>query len=100
MSVEEYERTLMNLKDKKLEINANKVYEYYFMRFIHQPYNWLFSDYDAFLQQIGGHQQQYFPVSYEKFLVELSSEKHERIIRTLTNFINSGEYHMRVEHLG
>ena len=98
-SVEEYETILMNLADQKLDIDINEVYEYYYMRFIKNMENWLFDDYAGFIDEIGGYSKQFGPVAYQKFLEEFSAEKHERIICSLTNFIESKDYCFQKRHL-
>jgi len=98
-SIEEYERLLMDLPNQKLDIDVNEVYEYYYMAFIDNVENWLFSDYNAFLDQIGGYKKQVGPISYKKFMQEFSKERHEQILSTVRRFVESKEYRLRKRHL-
>ncbi|MDY6793318.1 MAG: hypothetical protein SWH54_18785 [Thermodesulfobacteriota bacterium] len=98
-SVEEYEKILLDLPNQKLNINVNEVYEYYYMKFINNNVeNWIFDDYEDFINEIGGYDRQFGPVSYKKFLEEFSVEKHEKIIHSLNNFIESKNYCMQKKH--
>jgi hypothetical protein len=99
-SVEEYEKILLDLPNQKLNIDVNEVYEYYYMKFINNNVeNWLFNDYVGFINEIGGYTKQFGPASYQKFLEEFSAEKHERIIYSLNNFIESKDYCFQKRHL-
>ena len=97
-TIEEYEDILMNLHHQKLDIDVNEVYEYYYMRFINNTENWLFNDYRAFLDEIGGYTNQFTPSAYSIFLREFLEQKHERIIRSLSNFIESKDYCFQNKH--
>ena len=97
-TVEEYENILLNLHDQKLDIDVNEVYEYYYLGFINNTENWLFNDYRAFLDEIGGYMNQFTPLAYSIFLREFSEQKNERIIRSLNSFIESKDYCFRNKH--
>lgn len=97
--VDEYRQILLNLSSQKLEIDLNEVYEYYFMAFIHNVNDWLFPNYESFIQEIGGYQRQFESVSYEKFLNRFSSSRHGQILQSLNSFIESGEYNLRRKFL-
>jgi hypothetical protein len=88
----------MNLHNQKMDIDVNEVYEYYYLGFINNTENWLFDDYRAFLDEIGGYRSQFTPLAYSMFLREFSEQKHERIIRSLNSFIESKDYCFRNKH--
>jgi hypothetical protein len=95
-TVKEYESILLNLKDQKLDIDINKVYEYYYMHYIYdRGVNWLVDD---FMIRIGGRVKQSESISYKVFLDEFSMQRHEKILRTLDNFIESGDFCFRKKH--
>lgn len=98
-TTEEYEDILMNLPRQNLEIDVKDVYEYYYLHFIDNVENWLYSDFSSFLKEIGGYHEQSKPISYNAFMKELSDERHQVIIRSLENFIDSGEFNLRRRHL-
>ena len=94
-----YERILLDLPKQKLEIDINEVYEYYFMKFIHNNVqNWIFDDYTGFIDEIGGYAKQFGPVSYGKFLSDFNKEKHENNLSLLSNFVESKDYCMQQKH--
>lgn len=98
-TVEEYERILLNLKNQKIEIDIEKVYEYYYCRFIDSCDDWIYNDYKSFIQAIGGHFIQVGPISYRHFLSEFSTEKHHNILQILERFEVSRDYCLMRKHL-
>jgi hypothetical protein len=96
-TIEEYENILLNLsEDKKLDIDINKVYEYYYMNCLYdRGVNWLIKD---FVNRIGGVTKQGEPTSYKLFLEDFSMLRHENIFQTLSNFIESGDFCFRKKH--
>jgi len=91
-TVEAYERILLDLRNQKIEINIEKVYEYYYCRFLDSCDDWIYDDYKGFIQNIGGHSQQVKSISYDCFLKEFSLAKHQRILDTLERFVASKDY--------
>jgi hypothetical protein len=99
-SIDEYENILMHLPEQKLRIDTNEVYEYYFMRYIENNVeDWLFDNYADFVNEIGGYTKQFTSVSYERYLNDFSGQKHERILYSLTNFIDSKDYCLQKKHM-
>jgi len=95
-SVEEYESILLNLKDQKLDIDINEVYEYYYMDHLYDKgANWLVDD---FINRIGGYTKQRDPISYKLFLDEFTVQRHEKTLKSLMNFIESGDFCFRKKH--
>lgn len=98
-TVDEYERLLLDLKNNKHSIDINKVYEYYYCRFIDSCDNWLYDDYKNFIRSIGGHAKQVSDASYQYFLDSFTQDKHDRILTTLESFIESKSYCINQSHL-
>lgn len=98
-TIEEYKQILLDLPNRKLEINIDSVYEYYFMAFIHNVNDWLFKDYEDFIREIGGYHRQFESISYEKFLERFSTIRHGQILASLRKYIESGEYNLRRKFL-
>jgi hypothetical protein len=95
-TIEEYESILLNLKDQKLDIDINRVCEYYYMNYIYDKgANWLVND---FINRIGGYAKQSEPISYKLFFDEFSMQRHENTLQTLRNFIESGDFCFRKKH--
>ncbi len=97
-TVKEYEQILLNCESQKIHIEDNKVYEYYYCRFINQFDNWIYKDYDSFILKIGGYSQQAGSISYRQFLDEFSTIRNEEIIGALEKFIESNDYCLAYKH--
>lgn len=98
-TVLEYERILLDLPNQKLDIDLNQVYEYYYMAFVNNVEDWLFKNYEYFLNEIGGYKNQFGPISYNKFMKEFSEQRHKQIIRTVERFIESKEFYLQRKHI-
>jgi hypothetical protein len=95
-TIEEYESILLNLKDQKLDIDINEVYEYYYMNCLYDKgANWLVDD---FINQIGGYSKQRDPIGYKLFLDKFTVQRHEKTLRSLMNFIESEDFCFRKKH--
>lgn len=99
-NIGEYRDILSNLDKINLNINKNEVYEYYFMKFIYNTNNWLFSDYNQMEKEVGGYTKQFSSKVYEVWMREWTSLKHENINATLNSFIESGDFRLRSNHHG
>jgi hypothetical protein len=97
-TVEEYENILLNLRNQKLDIDVNQVYEYYFMRFINNTDNWLFESYNGFLEKIGGYKKQIGSISFKEFLEQYSQKKHYRMLQALDRFVESKDFCFQKKH--
>mgnify|MGYP001193237081 CR=1 FL=1 len=98
-SIEEYCQILLTLPDQCVNIDVEEVYEYYFMAFVHNVNDWLFRDYEDFVQEIGGYRHQFESISYERFLDCFSGSRHRQILKSLHCFVESGEYNLRRKFL-
>ena len=98
--VEDYRRLLTGLDRLDFTIDKQQVYEYYFMRYIYNTENLFFDSYDATIAELGGYDQQFTPLVYDKWLDEWSPEKHQVIISALQAFIQSGDFRMDYRHYG
>lgn len=98
-TIEEYKQILLDLPNRKLDINIDDVYEYYFMAFISNVNDWLFNDYEDFIREIGGYYRQFESISYEKFMDRFSNVRHGQILASLRKFIESGDYNLRRKFL-
>jgi hypothetical protein len=98
-TVDEYERILMNLGGLKLNIDINKVYEYYYCHYIDDTDDWLYDSFDQLDADIGGGRAHIGSLSYQKFMDQFSMEKHKRILETVERFIRSRDYCLRRMHI-
>ena len=98
-SISEYEEILMGLPEQQLDIDINEVYEYYYMKLGRDNMaNWLFLDYDSFIEDIGGYKNQFTSISYQRFIDTFSHDRHKYALLMLNNFIDSGDYCMQKKH--
>ena len=90
----------MDLPNISLMIDKDEIYEFYYMRHLHYNVdNWLFDDYDSYLEKVGGYRYAHGDEGYRQFLAEFSNQKHDRIISSLNNFIESKEYGFQKKYL-
>lgn len=98
-TVDEYRDVLLNLDTFTLTIDIQKIYEWYFMTHIYYDHNWLF-DYDSVMQALGGYYEQFQPKMYRYWIKKCwNSDKHRRLIESLTCFVNSGDLRLEGKHL-
>jgi len=97
-TVEEYERILMNLGDVKLNIDINKVYEYYYCHYIDGADDWLYDDFSAVYGDLYARNAVSGSLGYRKFMDQFSDEKHARILETVEKFVRSKDYCLRRVH--
>jgi hypothetical protein len=98
--VEDYRRLLIGLDQLEFTIDKQRVYEYYFMRYIYNTEDLFFNSYDRALEELGGYDLQFTPAFYEKWLDEWNPGKHKAIISALQSFIQSGDFRMDYTHYG
>ncbi len=98
-SVQEYENILMNLSNVKAVIDLDEVYESYYMSYLDNTNDWLFADYENFIRDIGGYSNQANSISYEKYIEQFSTRRHDQILSTISSFIDSKEYKQRNRHV-
>jgi len=93
-TIGEYVETLKGLPKLELTIDQKEVYEWYFMQNSYHTNDWLLEDYDGFLKQINSdYKKQFMPIMYDYWTKKYwNPERHERILRIMTGFIESGEY--------
>ena len=91
-NVEEYTRAILGLEHIDLDIDIDKVREYYYMKNIYYGNHNLFLDYQKTLAALGGYHGQFTPRIYEHWNKEFSIKKHNLIIQSLEDFVDSGVY--------
>lgn len=98
-SVEEYGEIIRQLDVLLLKINKEEVYEYYYMKFIHNTENWLFENYQEMISQLGGYGGQFSPSVYNYFLRQFTTARHLENLSVLSRFVNSGAFRLNSEHV-
>ena len=99
-NIDEYRALLMNFGRLDFKIEKTQVYEYYFMKHIFNTEDWLFSDYNKMVDDLGGYKEQFTPKVYEKWIAEWTPKKHDKIVSALNNFIDSSDFRMDYRHHG
>lgn len=98
-SVEGYKEILQHIDTLHFQPDYNQVKEYYYMKHIYNTNNWLFTDYEAMLEYVGGYRNQFTPKVYDYWLREWSREKHGSVCATLKKFIESDEFRLNHTHI-
>lgn len=99
-SINEYRDILLSLDTLSFDIKLQKIYEYYFMRFIYNTENIFFENYSDIVKELGGYKEQFTPRVYDLWCREFSQDKHEHLCSGLKNFIDSDDFRMDYSHLG
>jgi len=89
---------LQNLGDLKLKIDKNEVLQYYYMRNIYNTQNWLFTDYDTMLTELGGYDAQFDDRVYDYLITKLTDKRHNEIIQCLKSFWYSNDFRLNKKH--
>lgn len=91
-SLEEYENILLNLKEVHIDIDKNKIYEFYFIHYKLNVCQKLFlNSYSDFMSKLSVDEQN-SSKAYEYFLNEYTSEMDTSICKKISTFIDSGKY--------
>ena len=91
-SVDEYTQAIMGIKDIVLDIDISKVYEYYYMKNIYYGNQNIFLNYQKALESVGGYHGQFTPEIYKYWNDGFSIDKHNSIVKLLTEFVDLKKY--------
>ena len=97
-NLKEYENTILNVKNIKLEIKKSEIYEYYYMRNIYTTKAWLIDDLNDFMSFVDGYSNMNSYKFYEYYLNNLNKKKEERLDFIFENFINSEDDAINISH--
>jgi len=95
-NLNDYKKILNNLKTIKLKINKKEIIEFYFMRYVYPDNNWLFKNYDNFLEKVNGYENIHSKIFYNYWLKFFNKKDKQRIYKSLNNFIYSKKSRMSV----
>lgn len=95
-TIDEYSEILLNLDKVNVDINKEKIYEYYYMHYIYYSENIFFRDYKKTIKDIGGYKQQFTTKAYDQWLRQFTIEDHELIVENIKKFLNASEYKMKL----
>jgi len=93
-SKKEYREIMMNLQNIKLDIDVNEVYEYYYMKHLHYNHNWLFKDFDKFIDEFNSPKKRLSSEVYNYWIKNWNQDRHYEILTRLDNFFESDEYRL------
>ena len=88
-SVTKFKSLLLNPKKIKIKINKKEILDYYFMRHIYYPRNWLFDNIQKAEQSYGAYSLDIYDYWIKK---EFKKHRHFKILNNLKKFINSNNY--------
>lgn len=88
----DYENILLNLKKIKLKIKKDQIYKYYFMKYIYFNNNWLFSNLDDLLKNVGGYANINRENIYSYWMKTENSYSINKKILLLKEFLISKNY--------
>lgn len=101
-SISDYEKIIRNLEDYKIvRPDLEKIYEFYYMHYNHEYLDSLIFDshrkmLESSTQEISEHDGKY---PYRYFLDSFTNERHDKIIRNIENFIESGKQSFSIDDL-
>jgi len=99
-NLEEYRGLIENIERIDCSIDRNKIYEYYFMRYVYNTENIFFENYNQVIDELGGYYQQFGTCVYDKWIDEWTLQRHELIMKALQAYIQSGDFRMDHKHFG
>ena len=94
----EYKKTLMNLKKKKIKFNKNKLREFYYMNFMYHNQNNLLKNYTKFNKIYKNWDLYWSEKFYEFWYKNWSKKEHEKMYKTINNFISSKDICNNITH--
>lgn len=93
-TLNEYKNILLNLDKVNYKIDMEEVYEFYYMKNIYHSGSWLLSEYENFIEKIGGYSRQFTSEIYSEWLNRFNIEDHNKILNNIENFISLRKYKM------
>lgn len=93
-----YIQILNNLKTIKLKINKKQIYECYFMKHFYYDENWLFDNYQEFLEEIGGYQNLHTQKLYNYWYKYIDNDMKNKIFNRFENFEETNEHRLSIFH--
>jgi hypothetical protein len=95
---EDYEQTILNLRDNLYAPDASQVREYYFLHYIYQLKTWVYQDYDAYLDIVGGYSGSMTTRAMGEYVESFSKTFDSRTRLALVNFIHSRDPRLNKSH--
>lgn len=93
---QEYMKILNNLKNIKLKIKKNDIYECYFMKHFYYDDNWLFDNYQSFLRNIDGYHNIHTHKFYDYWEKNLDENLKNKIFLRFDKFQKSNNNRLNI----
>ena len=95
--VSEYKEIIQTLENKSFSPNRDEILEFYYMHFLHFPQNWVFEDYDYYLESTSGEGRKALLKSYKHYLDSDNARPESLMIQDIELFLTSKEYRLRIK---
>jgi hypothetical protein len=95
---DDYEQTILNLRENLFTPEVSQVREYYFLNYIHQLKTWVYQDYDAHLDIVGGYSGSMTTKAMGEYVDSFSKAFDSRTRLALANFIQSRDPRLNKSH--
>ncbi len=90
-TVEEYRSLLLRLKELKLDVRLDDLYEFYYLyHYYIYADDFIFPNYREAEKKMGGHRGMSTSAAYDYFLDLFTSERHQTIQQNILDFVESG----------
>ena len=97
-SIEQYEKNLKSLDNLKINIERDEVLEFYFMSSVYRNHDVLIDIFSKFLKKNNNWETLFSEDIYDFFIKNWDIPKHNKIIKTIDNFIKSKDYFLDYKH--
>ena len=94
----DYEQAILNLRENLITPEVSQVREYYFLNYIHQLKTWVYQDYDAYLDIVGGYSGSMTTKAMGEYVDSFSKAFDSRTRLALANFIQSRDPRLNKSH--
>jgi len=91
-NIKSYKKTILNLKNVKVNFSKNELYEYHYMNQYYFTNNYLFNNMGNYHSKNNGRATMYTKKIFSEWIKNFSKEKHCTIIESINNFDINKEY--------
>jgi hypothetical protein len=97
-SIKEFKKILLGLNKIKIKVNKRELLIYFFMNEVFFSEDWLFPNWDKIVKFCGGRNEIYREQFYNYWIKNHNKNMHNKSIRGISKFIDSGEYKLNFNH--
>lgn len=99
-SIKDYKKILLNLKNVKLKINKKEIYQFYLIAYIYHVVDWIFRDQEQLKKALKNFNKSFEKETYIKWINSFDINKHNKINKSLVNFLNSKNFKIKQKDCG